>query len=801
MKKILVSVLFVAMLVMPAVLADSSGVSNGPSLAQNASSGNDGTDQLTLDEARAIAKEAYIYGYPLVDNYRIQYAYFVDQNSTEYKAPWNVIKNIPRVYTPEDKAVQSPNSDTPYSILGLDLRTEPIVITVPTIEGNRYWSCQLIDAYTFIFGYLGTRATGNDGGSFMIAGPDWEGGTPPGIKNVIRSETKFSSAPFRTQLFDPSDLDNVKNIQADYKIQTLSQFLNTTPPTPAPKVDFIEPLTVVDQQTSLEFFNILNFVLQFCPTHPSEVDHMARFAKLGIGGNQTFDADKLSPELKQAIEVGMADGQNEYADFKRISFDTGKVTSAELAGSREYLKNNYLYRLAAAQIGIYGLSKEEAVYPSYTIDSNGQLLDGSKNNYILRFEPGKFPPANAFWSLTMYELPSSLLYANPLDRYLINSPMLPDLKLDNDGGLTLYIQHKSPGVDEESNWLPSPDGPFWMPLRIYWPKEAALDGSWQQPPLNAMPIQDVAAVIDIQEALDPLPSWNEGSARNAILGFVANVTNETHPNYVEPEGRIATFDNDGTLWCEYPLPQWIFMVDRVLDMGQEHPQWNHTEPYSSILSGERSEIGDFSSEEIIQIYVTTSSNMTPEEYMGLARDWLDRSIHPHLGVPYTECAYKPMLELLSYLRAEGFKIYIVTGGDEDFVRAFSYDVYGIPPEQVIGSAFNLQFIEDNGSTYLMRLPEILVWNDGEEKPKEIQQNVGIRPIFAYGNEDGDIPMLQLATGGDTQGIGLLNHHDDPIREFEYVGSALGGGLYKGLEMAGEWGWHVVSMKNDWRYIF
>jgi hypothetical protein len=469
-------------------------LTSGLCSAQNVSSGNDGTNQLTPDEARAIAKEAYIYGYPLVDNYRIQYAYFVDQNSSEYKAPWNVIKNGPRVWTPEDKAVQTPNSDTPYSGLGLDLRTEPVVITVPTIEKNRYWSCQLIDAYTFNFGYLGTRTTGNDGGSFMIAGPDWKGDTPPGIQKAVKSETQFALAPIRTQLFNPSDLDNVTKIQAGYKVQTLSQFLNTTPPTPAPKVDFIKPLTVADQKTSLEFFNILNFVLQFCPMNPSEVDLMARFAKLGIGGNQTFDADKLSPELKQAVEAGMADAWNEYADFKKTSIDTGKVTSADLFGSREYLKNNYLYRLAADLLGIYGNSKEEAVVPAYTIDSTGQLLDGSKNNYILRFEPGNFPPANAFWSLTMYELPSSLLYANPLNRYLINSPMLPDLKLDADGGLTLYIQHDSPGMDKESNWLPSPNGSFWMPLRIYWPKEAALDGSWKKPPLNAVPIQDVTAV-------------------------------------------------------------------------------------------------------------------------------------------------------------------------------------------------------------------------------------------------------------------------------------------------------------------
>jgi hypothetical protein len=302
--------------------------------------------------------------------------------------------------------------------------------------------------------------------------------------------------------------------------------------------------------------------------------------------------------------------------------------------------------------------------------------------------------------------------------------------------------------------------------------------------------------------VDPLPSWNEGSAKNAILSFVANVTNKSNPDYVETEERIATFDNDGTLWCEYPdYVQSRFMFDRVKDMAPEHPEWNDTQPFSSILSGERLYASNFSTKEIMQIYVTTSSNLTADEYMSLARTWLNRSKNPHFGFPYTKCIYKPMLELLSYLRYQGFKTYIVTGGDEDFVRAFSDEVYGIPPEQVIGSAIKLQFIENNSSCSVMKLPEILVIDDGQEKAKEIQLNIGRRPIFAYGNSDGDIPMLQFTTGGNRQGLGLLNRHDDPIREYAYDNGSAVGRLDKGLEIAGEWGWQVVSMKNDWKYIF
>jgi phosphoserine phosphatase len=305
-----------------------------------------------------------------------------------------------------------------------------------------------------------------------------------------------------------------------------------------------------------------------------------------------------------------------------------------------------------------------------------------------------------------------------------------------------------------------------------------------------------------QGAADPLPSWNEGSAKIAILNFVANVTNESNPDYVEPAERIATFDNDGTLWCEYPdYVQSLFMFERVKEMAPQHPEWNGTEPFSSILSGERFAASNFSFKEVMQIYVTTSANLTGDQYMSLTRDWLNRSRNPQFGIPYTKCVYKPMLELLRYLRSEGFKTYIVTGGDEDFVRAFSEVAYGIPPEQVIGSAFKLQFIENNSSSSVVKLPEILVVDDGVEKAKEIWQNIGCRPIFAYGNSDGDIPMLQFTTGGNRQSMGLLNHHDDPIREYAYGNESAVGRLDKGLELAGGWGWQVVSMKNDWKYIF
>jgi hypothetical protein len=420
----------------------------------------------------------------MIDMYRVQYAYSVDSSNPEYKAPWNQIKNISKVFTPDDKAIQTPNSDTPYSMVDLDLRTEPMVLTIPKIEDNRYFSVQLINSYTNNFDYIGSRTTGNEGGVFMLTGPNWKGKTPEGITKVFNSETELVLAIYRTQLFDPSDLDKVIAIQKGYKVQPLSSFLDKPAPKAAEAINFIKPLTPAEQKVSLESFNILNFLLQYCPTDPSEKELMARFAKIGIEAGKKIDFATLSPDVKQAMEEGIKEvwSGNFAAFMKKV--EAGEITAGQLFGTREYLKNNYLYRMGGAVLGIFGNSEHEAIYPMYSTDATKQELDATSNKYTLYFAAGELPPVNAFWSLTMYELPSSLLVANPINRYLINSPMLPNFKFDKDGGLTLYIQNSSPGKDKESNWLPAPKSAFRAVLRLYWPKDAALYGTWKNPPMN-----------------------------------------------------------------------------------------------------------------------------------------------------------------------------------------------------------------------------------------------------------------------------------------------------------------------------
>lgn len=434
------------------------------------------------NQVREAIKDAYIYANPIVDNYRIMYTYFVDKDNPEFKAPWNQLKHFARVFTPEDRAIHTPNSDTPYSFIGFDLRTEPLVLSVPAIEKSRYYSIQIIDLYTHIPGYIGSRATGNDRGNFLIVGPDWNGKTPAGIDKVFHSETELGFAIYRTQLFNQDDVENMKKVQAGYKTQPLSAFLGQPAPKAAPAIDFIAPLTADEIKKSPEVFNQLNFILQFCPAQPSETELMSNFAKIGIGAGETFEFETLPAELQAAVTQGIGDAWAVFMELKKDA-DIGKLTATDVFGSREQLQNNYPYRMAGAVTGIYGNIAEEAMYPTYFIDSEGQKLDGT-HHYTLKFEKGQLPPVNSFWSMTMYDQPDSQLVENPLDRYLINSPMLPGLKQDTDGGITIYLQHESPGPEKEVNWLPAPKGPFSMNMRLYWPKKEALDGTWVAPQMQ-----------------------------------------------------------------------------------------------------------------------------------------------------------------------------------------------------------------------------------------------------------------------------------------------------------------------------
>jgi hypothetical protein len=437
----------------------------------------------SLQDARAFAREAYIYAFPMAANYQTLYKQAIDTTSHDYRAPFNTLTNASSVATPEDKFVVTPNSDTPYSYLWMDLRTEPMVVTMPAIEKERYYTGQLIDLYTFNFAYLGTRSFGNDGGNFLIAGPNWSGATPTGIKAVLRAQTQFAYLLIRTQLFNAEDIDNVRKIQTGYRAQPLSAFLHQSAPPSAPAISW--PKLSADMLTTPAIFSYLNFLLQFCPTDPSETDLMARFAELNLGAGKSFELASFTPAVQQAITDGIADTKADVEVMMK-KINTDQVQSSDLFGTREFLKNNYLYRFIGAKLGLYGNSGADAAYFGYFVDAGHRPLDASKSNYELHFAQGAIPEYHAFWSLTMYDGKSQLLVANPIQRYLLNSTTLKSYKYDADGSLTFYVQRNSPGEDKESNWLPAPNGPFYCVYRVYMPGEAVLNGAWKKPQMQAV---------------------------------------------------------------------------------------------------------------------------------------------------------------------------------------------------------------------------------------------------------------------------------------------------------------------------
>jgi hypothetical protein len=439
----------------------------------------------TPAETKAIAEEGFIYGLPIVMNYAVMYEYSVDKNSGQYKAPFNQIKNEARVFTYKDTSVITPNSDTPYSLLWLDLRAEPMVLSVPAVEKPRYYSVMLCDGNTYNYGYIGSRATGFEPGDYLVAGPDWNGETPAGIKKVFRSTTQFSLAAYRTQLYNPADMPNVVKIQAGYKAQPLSAYLKQPAPPAAPAVNFPKINNAI---VKTGFFGYLAFALQFAPAGPEEKEIRAKLSQLGVEVGKPFDAKGLSPEQMAAIGEGMKDGEAKVEQYLAGGMKQINGWSVgSLFGDAAFFNGNWLLRAAAAKGGIYGNNAVEAMYPFTKTLANGEPLDGSKHNYTLTFAAGEFPPVDAFWSVTMYDGKTQFLIKNPINRYLINSPMLPDMKKNADGSVTLYIQKDSPGADKESNWLPAPNDLIYLVLRLYWPKTTPPsilppgEGTWQPP--------------------------------------------------------------------------------------------------------------------------------------------------------------------------------------------------------------------------------------------------------------------------------------------------------------------------------
>jgi hypothetical protein len=430
---------------------------------------------LTPDEARDIAAEAWLYSYAPIQGYKTMYNQAVNTDFPGYVGGFNRFRHYSRPATPADTDIVTPNNDTPYSWAWLDLRAEPIVLSLPAVPAPRYYVNQWFDLYTHNFAYTGVRATGREAGNYLFVGPHWTGQVPDGITQVFRSETDFVGTLTRTQLFGPDDVAALQAVQSAYNLTPLSAFTDTAAPAPAPAVDW--PVWDTAKAEGIGFIIYFNALLPFMPTVPSETEMFARFARIGIGAGLPFDPATLPPEIRAAMEEGVAAASS---GLKAAALS--QSSSRGFFGTREELGENYVaYRNFGALLGIYGNSEAEAFYASQQTDDAGQVLDGSRH-WVLRFEPGQLPPVSEFWSITMYGLPDRLLVENPINRYSIGDKT-PGLALGADGSLEIYIQHDNPGLEKQANWLPAPDGPFFFVGRFYGPGPAILQGNWSLPRL------------------------------------------------------------------------------------------------------------------------------------------------------------------------------------------------------------------------------------------------------------------------------------------------------------------------------
>lgn len=308
--------------------------------------------------------------------------------------------------------------------------------------------------------------------------------------------------------------------------------------------------------------------------------------------------------------------------------------------------------------------------------------------------------------------------------------------------------------------------------------------------------------VEETQVSDPLPSWNDGIPKNAIIDFIQRATTKGSPDFVPIEQRIATFDNDGTLWSEHPTYfQLAFAMDRVKALASLHPEWKDKEPFKAALEGDLKKVLAGGKHALLELVMATHAGITTEEFSQIVKEWLSTSKHPKTGRPFTDMVYQPMLELLAYLRANGFKTFIVSGGGIEFMRPWTEGVYGIPPEQVIGSSIKTEFTIKEGRPVLLRLPEINFIDDKDGKPVGINQHIGRRPIAAFGNSDGDLQMLQWTTAGIGLRFGLIVHHTDAVREWAYDRDSAIGHLDKALDEAQAKNWTVVDMKSDWKVIY
>ena len=425
---------------------------------------------VTPEEAQEIAEEAYVYAYPMMENYRTMYVQAIDRTAPGYLAPFNELVHQTELLGPGFKDIVRPNNDTVYSLGWVDLRAQPLVITVPQIE-DRYFSVQLVDMFTHNFTYMGTRATNGEAGSYLIAGPQWEGTKPGDTKAVFRSESNFVYCIVRVEVRGPGDVAAANAIQERFRFTPLHVFLGRSRAPMAPGITF--PMYDPEKATSAGFIDLFNFLLHQVVITPEEQALMQRFARIGIQPGNRAASLSLDPTTRDSVDAGIGQALIEMRksaadpsglEGVRVRVENGWQGSDGIFGNGAEMRGKYLARAIAAMVGLYGNDSIEAYYPIGSSDASGDGYDGSKHKYAMRFEKDGMPPVEAFWSMTMYSLPDQLMIENPINRYSIGDRT--KLRYAKDGSLTIYIQHQPPGKKREANWLPAPDGPCSRQFRM-----------------------------------------------------------------------------------------------------------------------------------------------------------------------------------------------------------------------------------------------------------------------------------------------------------------------------------------------
>jgi hypothetical protein len=435
------------------------------------------------DTIRALAKEAYIFAFPMLEGYKTMYFMSVAKGTPTFRMEIDRYYRGNDLATADDKDVVRVNNDTLYLLSWLDLRNEPRVIEVP-VTGSRYFVVQLVDMFTYNYGYIGTRTTGDAGGRYMIAGPSWNGDAPGGIDKVFQANSDYVFALGRVAVNGPADLAKGIALEAEFRIVPLSEFAGTSAP-PA------QPATLLPfdprREAAVDFIGYFNFLLTLVKLYPGDEKHVARWSAIGIGAGTPFDASTLSAEQRSSIEAGINDAVTAITDKAKHlgNIKNNWTMTAGIFGDRDTIGEDYLLRAAAAQYAIYGNDLHEAFYPSTESDANGNPLDAAKHDYALTFSKAQLPPVNAFWSVTMYDMPAQLLVANEANRYSVGN-RTPGLVYGSDGSLTIPISAKKPSGPNAPNWLPAPNGPFTLTTRLYMPKPEALDPLYAPPPVEVV---------------------------------------------------------------------------------------------------------------------------------------------------------------------------------------------------------------------------------------------------------------------------------------------------------------------------